>query len=192
MVDNLSEGNESTLRTFRLESDVIRGLEGEASKQGATVNGIACKVLRRYVRIGVRLEQFGLMALTKEDIMAIVNSMDDDLIGKVASKIGSTLPNEVILQLFGEVNLENFKKYMETILCGYQGWASYSSEQKDGKLEIRLGHNLGVKWAKFLSNYLDAAQHCITGKKAEFRYVSNYSIIFTINPLDASATSGYP
>jgi hypothetical protein len=187
---HLTEGNESILRTFRLESDVIKGLDEEANKQGATVNGIACKILRKHVRIGTKLEHFGLITLTKEDMLDIVSSMNDDLIMEVATKIGSTLPKEVILQLYGDDSLENFRQYLEKILCGYQGWASYSSEEKGGKLEIRLGHTLGQKWTLFLSSYIDAAHASITGKKADFKYRSSYSIIFTINPADVGATSG--
>lgn len=52
----MGEEGQSAPRTFRLDADVMRGLEEEAKKQGATVNGLTCRILRKYVRIGAKVE----------------------------------------------------------------------------------------------------------------------------------------
>ncbi|MEN3051709.1 MAG: hypothetical protein ABC596_07875 [Candidatus Methanosuratincola petrocarbonis] len=56
----MGEEGQSAPRTFRLDADVMRGLEEEAKKQGATVNGLTCRILRKYVRIGAKVEQMGV------------------------------------------------------------------------------------------------------------------------------------
>ena len=181
----MSEGNESQLRTFRLDADIVKGLDYEATKQGATVNGIACRVLKRYIRITTKLDHFGMVALTKDDLLAMISSMNEELIAKVGAKVGGSLVKEVILQLYGDTTVETFRLYLDKILCSYQGWASYTEEEKGDQLEIRLGHTMGQKWAIFLSSYIDAALGSFTTQKADFKYISNYSIIFTISQPEA-------
>ncbi|MBM5804560.1 MAG: hypothetical protein FJZ49_00575 [Candidatus Verstraetearchaeota archaeon] len=176
----MSESAESTLRTFRLDADVIKGLEEEAKRQGATVNGLACRVLKNYVKIRAKLEPFGIVCLAKSDIVELINSLDADALAKTASKIGGLIAKEIIIQLYGELSPENFKQFLETVICSFGDWAAYSEDVKEGYYEIRLGHNMGQKWSIFLRNYVDAALMVITGKKTEFKYVSNYSVIFNL------------
>ena len=182
--------SESTLRTFRVDSRIIDLLEIEAKKQGTTINGLACNVLEKYVTIRAKLDHFGLICLTKDEMVAIVNRMDDPFIIEIASKIGGTTAKEIVLRLYGKATPQSFRTYVDEVLCGYQCWASYSGETIDGKIEIRLGHTMGLKWALFLSNYLDSALDSITGKRANFSCVSNYNIIFTIDLTDTKPTAG--
>jgi hypothetical protein len=180
VVQKLSQTAESTLRTFRLDADVIKGLEEEAKRQGATVNGLACRVLKNYVKIKAKLEPFGIACLAKGDIIEIINSLDEDVIAKVASKNGGVMAKEIIIQLYGELSPGSFKQFLEDVICSFGDWATYSEDVKEGLLEIRLGHNMGQKWSVFLRNYIDGALMMITGKKTEFKYVSNYSVIFNL------------
>jgi hypothetical protein len=181
---------ESTLRTFRLDAHIIERLEEEANKRGSTINGIVSNELKKYVNVTSRMEHFGLLTVTRDELAEIINSMDDEHLVRVASKIGESQVKDIVMQIFGAASPYYFNRYMEMILCGYKGWATYSSEEKDGKIEIRLGHTMGLKWTSFLSNFLDSALYSITGKRANFQYVSNYTIIFTIDMSDASATAG--
>ena len=176
----MSETAESILRTFRLDADVIKGLEEEAKRQGATVNGLACRVLKNYVKIRAKLEPFGIVCMAKSDIIEIINSLDEDAVAKLASKIGGLIAKEMIIQLYGDLSLENFKQFLETVICSFGDWASYTEEVKEGYLEIRLGHNMGQKWSVFMRNYIDSALMVITGKKTEFKYVSHYSVILNL------------
>ena len=180
----LGEAPESTLRTFRLDADVIKGLEEEASKQGASVNGIACRILKKYVRIRTRLEPFGVMCLTKGDMVEIISGIDDDKVSKVASRVGGSIAKEIIVQLYGEPTLRNFCQFLNKIICGYQGWASYSEERKDGHLEVRLGHTMGQKWSTFLRRYIEAALSSVSHDEADFKYISAYSLIFDLKIAD--------
>jgi hypothetical protein len=176
----MAKRNESALRTFRLDAEVVKGLEEEANNQGATVNGIACKVLRRYVNVMRKMEPWGIVSLPKGDMLEIVNSMDDALITKVASKTGASLPKEIIIQLFGEPSTENFRQFLEKIICGFGGWASLSEEVRGEEIELRLGHTMGHKWSVFLRTYIDAAMRSISGKVADFKYVSDYSLVLSL------------
>ena len=171
---------ESTIRTFRLDAEVIRGLEEEASRQGATVNGIACRILRRYVKIRAKLDPFGILFMTRTAMMEIIGALDDDGIEKVAGRLGGTLAKEMVAQIYGEPSSANFFTFLDQTLCGFMGWATYTEEMKDKYREVRLGHTMGEKWSTFLRSYLDSAAKSITGTRLDFRYVSNYSIIVHI------------
>jgi len=77
--------SESSLpRTFRINADVMKGLEVEAKKQGATINGLTCRILRKYVNVGTKLEQFQILSFPKKDLLDLLNSVDDKAITKLS------------------------------------------------------------------------------------------------------------
>jgi len=63
----------SETRTFRLDNEIIKYLEQEAKKQGATLNGLVCRILRNYVRIESKIKQIGIISLFKDDFINILN-----------------------------------------------------------------------------------------------------------------------
>jgi hypothetical protein len=182
----------STLRTFRLETYIIGRLEEEANKQGSTINGLVSNLLEEYVNVTARLQYFGLMRITPNELIGIINSMEDVHIVNVASKLGGSLVKEILMQIYGAASPYYLNLYLELILCRYKGWANYASEEKDGTLEVRLGHTHGLKWTTFLCNFIDSALYSINNKRLSFSYVSNYSIIFSMDVKDVSAPSGFP
>ncbi|MBC7120662.1 MAG: hypothetical protein H5T33_03665 [Candidatus Methanosuratus sp.] len=176
----MAEEGQSAPRTFRLDADVMRGLEEEARKQGATVNGLACRILRKYVRIGAKVEQMGVVTMPRSDLAAIINALDEETIAKIGSKMGSTTSKEIMLLLFGELSLNAFKQFFLTFICGYSNWTTCYEVEDEEYLEIRASHNMGEKWSKFVKNYIEAALESTIGIKPEFKYVSNLSLVFRI------------
>ncbi|MDD1776335.1 MAG: hypothetical protein LUP94_03170 [Candidatus Methanomethylicus sp.] len=176
----MNEEASSSPRTFRIDADVMRGLEEEAKKQGATVNGLTCRILRKYIKIGTKLEQFGIIGLPKNDLIELINAVDENTLIRLASSMGSSIAKEIVLQLYGDLTVPTFKLFLSMFICGYANWASYFEDEQDGILEIRIGHSLGERWSAFLRNYIEAACVAITSQQPEFRYVSSYSIIFHI------------
>jgi hypothetical protein len=193
LVPKLGEKKDITmLRTFRLDNHIIERLEEEANKQGTTVNGLVNNLLTDYVNVTTRLNHFGLMVITRTELVEILNSMDDMLIVSIASKIGSTLVKEVLMQTYGAASPYYLNLYIDCILCRYKKWANYSSEENNGSLEITLGHMNGLKWTTFLCNFIDSALFSISNKRLNFIYMSNYTIIFTIDVADVRAPLGFP
>ena len=170
----------SSPRTFRIDADVMRGLEEEAKKQGATVNGLTCRILRKYVKIGTKLEQFNILCMPKKDLVGLIDSIDDSTIAKLSTCMGATTAKEIVLQLYGDLSVQTFKLFLSMFICSYANWGSYYEEEKDEEVEIRIAHSLGDKWSLYMKNYLEAASVEVTGQKPDFKYVSGYSIILHI------------
>jgi len=168
----------SSPRTFRIDADVMRTLEEEARKQGATVNGLTCRILRKYVKIGVRLEPFGMLYMPRTHMISLINAIEDNALVDIASDMGKRTAKEAILQLYGELSMQSFKQYIEIYLCGYSNWASYYEEDRGSVIEVRMGHSMGDKWSLFMKNFLESALEEMVGKKPNFKYVSAFSLIF--------------
>jgi hypothetical protein len=167
-------------RTFRIDADVMRGLEDEAKKQGATVNGLTCRILRKYVHVGTKLEQFQILSLPKNDLLGLLNSIDDKAIAKLSATMGKNTAREITLQLYGDLTVKTYLQFLTIFLDGYSNWGSFYTEEGDGSFKIRISHSLGSKWSLFLKNYLEASSLEITGKKPEFKHVSDYSVILNL------------
>lgn len=168
----------SSPRTFRIDADVMRALEEEARKQGATVNGLTCRILRKYVKIGARLEPFGMLYMSKDQVAALLNNVDEKNLIAIASDMGRRTAKEAILQLYGELSLQNFKQFIEIYICGFSNWASYYDVERNETIEVRMGHSMGEKWSLFLKTFLESSLEETIGKKPAFKYVSNFSLIF--------------
>jgi hypothetical protein len=167
-------------RTFRIDADVMRGLEDEAKKQGATVNGLTCRILRKYVNVGTKLEQFQILSLPKKDLLDLLNSIDDKIIAKLAVSMGRTTAKEIMLQLYGDLSVKTYLQFLAIFLDGYSNWGSFYTEETDEGVKIRISHDLGNKWSLFLKNYLEASSLEVTSKKPEFKHVSDYSVILNL------------
>ncbi|MEJ5293593.1 MAG: hypothetical protein WHS82_08370 [Candidatus Methanosuratincola sp.] len=179
----MSEEGQTSPRTFRIDADVIRGLEEEAKKQGATVNGLTCRILRKYVRIGVKVEQMGLVTLPRNDLIEIINALDEESVAKIGYKMGSSTSKEVMLLLFGELSVDAFKQFFLMFLCGYMNWTTCYEVEGEDYLEIRASHNMGEKWSQFVKNYVEASLESTLGIRPEFKYVSNLSLVFRLKKL---------
>lgn len=170
----------SSPRTFRIDADVMRGLEEEARKQGATVNGLTCRILRKYVHIGTKLEQFQILSLPKSDLLDLLNAIDEKTIAKLSSSMGRNTAKEISLQLYGDLSMKAYLQFLTIFLDGYSNWGSFYAEEDKGAVRIRISHSLGGKWSLFLKNYLEAAALEVAGKKPEFKHVSDYSVILSL------------
>lgn len=167
-------------RTFRIDADVMRSLEQEAKKQGATVNGLTCRILRKYVSVGTKLEQFQILSFPKKDILDLLDSIDDKAIAKLAATMGRTTAKEIVLQLYGDLSAKTYLQFLTIYLGGYANWGSFYTEPFDGGFTIRVSHGIGKKWSLFLRNYLEASAIEISAKKPVFKHVSEFSIIMSL------------
>ncbi|MEM1856099.1 MAG: hypothetical protein QXG70_03930 [Candidatus Methanomethylicaceae archaeon] len=77
---------ESLVKTFRLDYSIISGLEQEAKKQGATLSGLVCRILRKYVTIEARINEFGIISFLKEDFIKIIEEIPDEKIAEIGKK----------------------------------------------------------------------------------------------------------
>ncbi|MGQ9760023.1 MAG: hypothetical protein ACUVQ5_05605 [Candidatus Methanomethylicaceae archaeon] len=169
----------SAIKSFRIDQEILKGLENEARRQGATVNGLACRILRKYVKIGSKLELFGQLIFTKNDFLEIINKLDARSLKEIASSMGGRTAKELMIQIGGSLSPESFKFCLDVVLCGYMGWASYSEATNvDGKTDIRLFHNMGDKWSLFLKSYIEGALSDIS--QPLFNYLSSNSVIFQL------------
>lgn len=166
-------------RTFRLDVDIIKGLEQEARKQGATVNGLVCRVLRNYVRIYSKVEQMGTVSFMRDDLVELLKMLDEEEVAELGRKIGALTPKEVMLLLFGEHSLNTFRQFLMMFLYKYANWVSVQEVENEDFLEIRAGHTMGSKWSIFLKNYIESAMNSFD-TKPEFRYVSNATLVFRV------------
>ncbi len=167
-------------RTFRIDADVMRGLEEEAKKQGATVNGLTCRILRKYVNVGTKLEQFQILSLPKNDLLDLLNSIDEKAIAKLSASMGRNTAKEIMLQLYGDLSTKTLLQFLTIFLDGYFNWGSFYTEEDKGTYKIRISHSLGTKWSLFLKNYIEAASLEAISKKPEFKHVSDYSVIMNL------------
>jgi hypothetical protein len=178
MVGLVQKEPHSETRTFRLDADIMKGLEQEAKKQGATVNGLVCRILRNYIRIDSKVNQIGAITFFRNDFIELLNALDEEKISELGTRLGTSTPKEVMLLLFGELSIDAFRQFLVLFFSGYLSWASLYEIEDEDYLEMRAGHNMGSKWSLFVKNYIESALVSIFNIKPEFKYVSNSTLVF--------------
>ena len=171
----------SETRTFRLDGETIKYLEQEAKRQGATLNGLVCRILRNYVRVDSKIKQIGIISLFKDDFINILNLIDEDKISELGIKIGTSISKNAILLLFGEISINSLRQFLLLILHGYLNWINVTEIENEDHIEIRIWHNIGNKWSIFIKNFIESLFSSTINIKPKFKYVSDSSIIFMIN-----------
>ncbi|MCQ5337668.1 MAG: hypothetical protein NO475_05715 [Candidatus Methanomethylicia archaeon] len=171
----------SETRTFRLDNEIIKYLEQEAKKQGATLNGLVCRILRNYVRIESKIKQIGIISLFRDDFINILNLIDENKISELGIKIGNSIPKDIILLLFGEISMNSLRQFLSLVLHGYLNWINVNEIENEDYIEIRAWHNMGNKWSIFIKNFIESLFISTINIKPRFKYISDSSIIFTIN-----------
>ncbi|MDH5806796.1 MAG: hypothetical protein QXW62_05385 [Candidatus Methanomethylicaceae archaeon] len=171
---------ESLVKTFRLDYSIISGLEQEAKKQGATLSGLVCRILRKYVTIEARINEFGIISFLKEDFIKIIEEIPDEKIAEIGKKIGKSVSRDILLTLFGEISLNTFRQFLTMFICGYANWINLYEIESEDKIEFRITHNLGKKWNIFIKNYIDTLLETIINLKPEKIISTDQSLVFYI------------
>lgn len=118
--------------------------------------------------------------LRPRKLQLIIDSLDDEEIKNISSKIGKKIPKEFLLFWFKEINLNSFLEYL-SLLCRYGGFAHYELESKEREFTITLIHSLGEKWLLFLKNVIEQRMIstlfiCPKLQVSEISVVANFKI----------------
>lgn len=168
------------MKTFRLDHSIVSELEQEAKKQGATLNGLVCRVLRRYVTIEAKISEFGMISFPKEDFIKIIEEIPDERIAEIGKKIGKSTSKDIMLTLFGEISLETVRQFLTIFICGYSNWVNVHEIEEEDGIEFRITHSLGRKWSMFIKNYVETLLETIINLKPERIISSDQSIVFYV------------
>ncbi|MCK4320248.1 hypothetical protein KAW11_01410 [Candidatus Bathyarchaeota archaeon] len=149
----LFEGKKVT-KCFRFPTPAIKELEFEAKKRAISLNSLMNTLIMTYLKWGRFIERFGGLSLAESTISALLDEIDDiSVFEKAGASAGSKTPRRLLMMLGFSPNKDNILHLID-IICGYSMSYRYTHTIIDGKHQFLITHNLGAKWSKWFSHYM--------------------------------------
>lgn len=169
------QSRKSATRAYRLDVELIEGLNKAATREGVSENSFVQNLLTRRVKADPLIHAFPSVVISRRTLLSILGSTNPDALEMAGLDLGKrnfTLARELYESVGRELG---FSEYLGEILGKEAQWFEVEgAEEKPERLTLR--HECGMKWSLFLRSYLSGA----------FEMVSHEKIEMTLNDLYVS------
>lgn len=156
---------QTTTRTMRIkkESDLI--LEKEAERNGISVNALVSNLVDRYVNSLRFFISGGMVSLNSDVLVSLLDSISDDDIAEISSKLGSLRVKDSLLQRGMKVSYDSVLWYISQILGQSYGWFRCDHNRDERVDSLFLSHNYGIRWSFFVLGFVSCILVDVIGVK---------------------------
>jgi len=136
---------DTVTRTFRIDRDVDRKMEGLSSEGRVSMNQMANKALRRYVEWEVNAEKFGTVTTSASTIRKFFDYLTIEQAKEMGSWWGENQAPGIITFWFKKFDFDSVLKALEFLGAQY-GRAFTSDYAFDGRSHtLIVKHDMGLK-----------------------------------------------
>jgi hypothetical protein len=148
---------DTVTRTFRIDRDVDRKMEGLSSEGRVSMNQMANKALRRYVEWEVNAEKFGTVTTSASTIRKFFDYLTIEQAKEMGSWWGENQAPGIITFWFKKFDFDSVLKALEFLGAQY-GRAFTSDYAFDGRSHtLIVKHDMGLKASVFYAEAVKAA-----------------------------------
>lgn len=154
--------------TFRIGIEYDQAIRYEAQDQRVSVNTLANQIFGDYVDWHRYTKKFGVITLSKDAIKLLLESVDEQKLVEVGTKIGEKLPKEFIIFKWKGFSHDNFMNFIKMFISHcISGKYDFSVKEDDDKktntISYSLHHELGMKGSLFFAVYLKGMIKSLAG-----------------------------
>lgn len=139
----------SKLTTVRIPEDLHRIIQQEAHEENIGFNTVLNRLLRKHVEWDRFASRFGMVSLSRETIVSLLDSIDDEKIEEVAKALVPKI-KEMVDFWFQSSDLESWIKFL-TLISKYGGEGTVFANTSGPETKLHLRHGLGSKWTRLLA-----------------------------------------
>ena len=148
---------DTVTRTFRIDRDVDRKMDGLSSEGRVSMNQMANKALRRYVEWEVNAEKFGTVTTSASTIRKFFDYLTIEQAKEMGSWWGENQAPGIITFWFKKFDFDTVLKALEFLGAQY-GRAFTSDHAFDGRSHtLIVKHDMGLKASVFYAEAVKAA-----------------------------------
>jgi hypothetical protein len=127
-----------------------------ADSERNSVNAIVNRILRDHVLYADPAKnEYDGVTINGKILKKMIELIPSEQLDASAGEMGAELFQEVNFLGVWVKNAESFCNLLSDGFCRYSNWASYNEMRSGNKLKITLSHNRGLKWSRFLQNFLN-------------------------------------
>jgi len=150
--------------TFRLPEKLVEDLKKEAENVQISLNTLANQVFERYICWERYSGKMGLIPMTRPFLKAVVKSLSNEEIKKIAHNASKDALKELVLITRGNFTLDDFVSVFNEWLRVSWMTHRYSYDAKGHHYIIY--HDLNKKWSLYLSELMNAICNDLAGIKS--------------------------
>ena len=177
-MNNAGGSKKTSTITFRLDDLTINKLRDLSKVKEVSTNTLVNQALRKFIDWDVYVPRSGFVSMTKPVLKKIFEKLDDKFVVEIASKIGKSEIEDIVLFMRGKIDLESFLSWYETMMLNS---SVQTSHMIDGNIHsIVLKHDLGRKWALYQTTILELVFRKVLHKNVELEHDQNtIRLVFT-------------
>src|SRR5712692_369001 len=146
-----------TTRSVRMNTQTYDILRKEAGNRAVSFNTLTNEILDKYVNFDRFMFNFELVVFHKRMLMSQFLELRDETIRSIGEAEGSTFPKMVLTTTGRPLNKETMAYFLDTVASRYQDYCRCERHTTRENERFVLRHDLGHKWTKFLTAYIQAA-----------------------------------
>lgn len=151
--DANSKPKKSRARSFYMDGDLISDLESQSKRTGISINALVNKILKENTLHAYSTKEYCSMILPSALVAGMMNPENEKMFMDFAKKTGGPTFKDAVLTSGRPNSLDTFRYYLKDGYCGYCNWAEYYERIFSDKILIKLNHNVGHVWSKFMKEY---------------------------------------
>ena len=147
------ERDETTVRTFRLNTNWDQILKEEAEKQSITVSSLLNQIVRRYTVAQRFTNNYQTVSVEQKIFSPILDMLQKEDIENFGRVVGTTSIREGITKRGLPLEFESIEYMLLEVYDRYGGWFKCNTYSEGSTYVINLNHVFGYKWSLFLSSF---------------------------------------
>jgi hypothetical protein len=151
MVDSYTEPKkkDSITLSCRLDKTLYNLLQKDCKSRGISLNSLINSVMKKYLSWEKYAAEIGYVPLARDTVRLIFDNLDDKTIENIASRVGRTIPREMILLMFNKTDFDSIISFMEITSARY-GMVQHNI---NGDIhELIVHHGVSKKFSTFLAS----------------------------------------
>ncbi len=143
------EKSRSKLTTVRIPEDLHRIIQIEAREENIGFNTVVNRLLKKHVEWDRFANRFGMVSLSRETIVSLLDAIDDEKIEEIAASLVPKI-KEMVDFWFQSSDLESWIKFL-TLISKYGGEGTVFANTSGAQTKLHLRHGLGSKWTRLFA-----------------------------------------
>jgi hypothetical protein len=146
------EEKKSVVISVRVPLSVKEKLDTESALNNISVNTMISQTLKKHVEWNRFAANIGFVFLTRGFLRAMLNSVDDSDITRIATTTCRSAMRDAVIFIKGEETLENFIETLDLWLAASN--IPFRHITGNGTSKYVIQHELGMKWSTYFSSML--------------------------------------
>lgn len=147
---------ETTIRTFRLNTEWDTILKEEADKQSITVSALLNQIVRRYAVAQRFFNDSPTVSVDYKIFSPILEMLSEAQISDFGNVVGTISVREGIAKRGLPIDFDSIEYLIKEIYDRYAGWFKCNTYKNGLEYVINLNHIYSRKWSLFIASFMES------------------------------------